>query len=589
LKVSRLASPGGVEKSSMRRIIKTPWFWLALQAAILFGVYDSIFRLVPEGSEAGQRTFIASGDGYLLNSLAYEVSWDSFVKSLASNRTFAFPLVLHAVHTLTPSWDAWPLFEIGVRLLAVTVFYVGLRAVGVSVGLATALSSTLLYTELSCWSSWCRSMIASDPLAESLAIATVGLLLRVLGGPQSPLAWGGLALGLFLTYQTRPAYLFLVGLIPLLGVLLMGPVSAPGVRVHERLRVGGSLVAVSVLPYLGWCTLRWFLVGHFGLVSYGGYSFVHISGLFLSAKVIPELPPEVRPLARAVLEDRARLSGWQSPLDAEGWIDPELVADEAHFADLCIQSGHKLYFRNALKLYGSAENHIRKGYGQDFTTVNHRLAELAVALVRARPWFYAQWLVTAFEVGIVRMVTTNHLFQYLVVGLGVLLGVWHTTEIRRCLRTGPGESKAPPGLPGNSRLGLNIAVLIAVGFALAKFLEAFLAALPEASYLAPAGGFLPAAGVIAMGVWHTGHSRRRRQSGPAGPGAQPNPPATDALGLNITVRIAVSFGLAKLLQVILVAPPEGRYMAPAGVFLPAVAVAALFSLGHSRWGYQGDS
>jgi hypothetical protein len=284
-----------------------------------------------------------------------------------------------------------------------------------------------------------------------------------------------------------------------------------------------------------------------------------------------------------VLRDRARLTGWQSPLDRDGWIDPELVADEARFADLCIQSGHKLYFRNALELYGGTDNDVKKGYGQDFTAVNHRLGEMAFALVKARPSFYARWLGTAFVVGVTRMVTNNHLLQYLVVVLGVLLAIRHTGEIIRCLPAGPEESRVQPSPAGNHRLGLSVVVLIAVSFALTNLLQASAGAGRHASYLAPAGAFLPAAAVVVLGVWHTAPVIRRQQAGPAESEPQPLTADNSALGLNFMVLIAVGFGLAKLLQVILVAPPEGRYMAPAGVFLPAVAVAALFTLrGKSR-------
>src|SRR5262249_30874620 len=84
---------------------------------------------------------------------------------------------------------------------------------------------------------------------------------------------------------------------------------------------------------------------------------------------------------------------------------------------------------------------------------------------------------------------------------------------------------------------------------------------------------------VLLVVWHMLFIVQRQRAGPPTAGVQPSPVRSHAWELHIMSLIAVSFALAAILQCILAAPPHGRYMAPAGVFLPAVAVVVLFAVG----------
>jgi hypothetical protein len=284
-----------------------------------------------------------------------------------------------------------------------------------------------------------------------------------------------------------------------------------------RRRLGLGLVAVSVLPYVGWCTLRSFLVGHFGLVSFGGYALLCVSGLWLTEPLVPELPEHVRPLALAALADRPHAALWLRPrekpdwslvLDSEGRFDPGLVQDEGRFDELVVASSWS-YVREAARLYGNAADDEADGTGDklwwihprwDWLQMEARLSELAVELVKARPVYYLHWLVTAFRVGVVRAVTLNDMLRYSALALGVMLFAW-----------------------------LCLAVLQLLGIA---------------------------------------------------PAATTPEPATDySVLLKIMAWIAVPFLLAALLQIVLVAPPHHRYTNAASVFLPPVVIAGIFTVG----------
>jgi hypothetical protein len=475
-----------------------PWFWLALQAALLFAAACRHDEMAPEGHNEGQRLFYAYNDGYLKNSLASELSGRSFVDSLTSNRTIGLPLFLKCVRTFSPSFSAWPLWYLSVRVLAVFIFCLGLRALGVSAWLAAALSSTLFYSDLSFWSRWFYQFVGPDGVAESLAILTVGMLLCLVSRPRNPLAWLGLTVSLFVTYQTHPSYLFLLGLVPLLGVVLLGLVSAHADWIRYRLRVGLGLLAAGVLPYLGWCTLRLALVGHFGLVSFAGYTSVYVPGVWLSDDVVPDLPEDLRPLALAVLRDRAQLTDWQPPRDKEGrfHFSVDFVADEKRLTAITWPSAD-LFAENAMKLYGGRGDTANEGYGQDWVAVDRKLAAMTVALIKARPSYYADWLVAAFRAAMYSGLITP-LLKYLVRLLIVLVAVWHIVYVSQRLRLGPARLGERIRASGNYYWALNVMMLLAISFALARIVQVILVTCPSERYISPAGVFLPTVAVVAV-------------------------------------------------------------------------------------------
>ena len=125
-------------------------------------------------------------------------------------------------------------------LLAASVFFfdASLRRFGASPWMSLAASSGLIYAALPV-----RTPVAqllTDFCSMLLAVIAVGFLLRLVANRKAPIAWLGLTASLAATYQVRPAYLFLVPLIPVLGVVFTlvakrplakgspGNVSSPG-------------------------------------------------------------------------------------------------------------------------------------------------------------------------------------------------------------------------------------------------------------------------------------------------------------------------------------------------------------------------
>jgi hypothetical protein len=130
--------------------------------------------------------------------------------------------------------------------------------------------------------------------------------------------------------------------------------------------------------------------------------------------------------------------------------------------------------------------------------IDSRLGEIARALIEARPSFYAHWLRQTFVLGVTRMVSNNYVLRWLAPVLAVLVFVWLTSSIVRRLRTGPVAARARAHAARSYSFELNVTLLLAVSFALAKLLQLILVTAPQDRYVDAAGIFLPSVAVGAL-------------------------------------------------------------------------------------------
>jgi hypothetical protein len=506
---------------TVMKIVNKPLFWLVFQAALLLIALQL-------GGKYGLHLGDDSAD-YL------EVSSASSLAEAMSYgiRTLAYPIFLKCVRVLSPSFTALPVFQLALHVLVVFLFYWGLRHIGVSGWLAMAISSSLLYSDTI--RTYGPFMLTDAP-ASSLAIATVGTLLIVIARPRNALAWFGLTLSLFLTYQTRPTYLFLL-LLPPLGLLLLGLVSPRPEWIRQRKRVGVGLAAICTLPFLAFCTLRWSMVGHFGLVSFTGSNLVGIAGQFLTEDLVPSLPQELRPLADRVLEKQKRaaerlrlpplptdsdqlrrVAKWQTPTYGDckrGWRIMQELHDQEN---IWTYMSWNLYYPTAVELYSPGTVELYEKYYQNRSIViktatlstpaviknsrpvmiDSKLERISWAIIKARPSLYWIWVAKALMVAVILLIVNNSVLSALVFLLVLLLGIQHALYLGLCLRSGRVTLEGKLSLARDYFFELNVMLLIAVSFALGSILLVIPVGVPYERYIDAAGVFLPTVVVVAL-------------------------------------------------------------------------------------------
>jgi len=392
----------------------------------------------------------------------------SWVELLSNKVTFFYPLLLKLTAVVDPSLGALPYLHFSLHLAGIGLFFFALVRFGFSPWLAFGAASALLFGPLPHY--W-MSSLGTDSVGGSLALISVACLLLTVGSPRRIWPWVAVATALFLTYQCRPAYLFLLPLLPPLGLALRGLLPRPAVRGEIR-HLALGLIAAAALPYLAFCTLRLVTVGHFGLVSFGGYNLVGIAGQFVDGELVLDLPGDEREIATRYLARRSDRHGvWAGGRSIRGSF-PRL---DAEYVETVI-------------LYEEIAREVCRG--NDVPRINRTLSSLAFHVLRQRPLAYGYWLLQAFQAGIASLAGTAVAGTRALLGLSLLLALAQAGVVMRIERRalpGPGEDPLAP----RTFFALHTLLLLALSFALAKVLLVVLVEQPHPRYIHAAALLLP--------------------------------------------------------------------------------------------------
>ncbi len=462
-----------IRNSSLRRAprvslawIHNPLTWILAQATVILIVLMLAGALSPS---------------ITIDSTTYLDIPDTFPAMLSHVRTLGYPLFLKSIGWLSPELSVLPLFQALAFVAATVFFYSGLHRYGFSKALAAVIASTLLYSNIFLFYS---SEIRPESLSLSLAITTVAFLFHLASKPGKRrwVLWIGFAVTLIATYQVRPAYLFLVLLTPLLGVGLLLIRTRP--QKHALARFGMGLAAISIVPFLAFSGLRLAVVGHFGVVSFGGTTLIGIASQLLTEDMVKDLPADSQPLAVAILERRNAMETIPLPSYLAPGNRYDLVwvylAPGTRYDHVWMSKRYNIY------IWDLSLPVARELYGDDPVRSDTELMKLSLGVIRSAPQRYARWFFGATIRGLTGMTWRDLRF----VGLLVVLGCVHMARVLRNREAMPGAAHS---------LELNSMLLVGCGFALAKLLLVALVAPTLGRYIAASGIFLP--GILIVAIW----------------------------------------------------------------------------------------
>ena len=271
-------------------------------------------------------------------------------------------------------------------------------------------------------------------------------------------------------------------LTPLLGVGLLLIRTRP--QKHALARFGMGLAAISIVPFLAFSGLRLGVVGHFGVVSFGGTTLIGIASQLLTEDMVKDLPADSQPLAVAILERRNAMETIPLPSYLAPGNRYDLVwvylAPGTRYDHVWMSKRYNIY------IWDLSLPVARELYGDDPVRSDTELMKLSLGVIRSAPQRYARWFFGATIRGLTEMTWRDLRF----VGLLVVLGCVHMARVLRNREAMPGAAHS---------LELNSMLLVGCGFALAKLLLVALVAPTVGRYMAASGIFLP--GILIVAIW----------------------------------------------------------------------------------------
>lgn len=362
------------------RLSHLPVACLILQIAVSVVVLDLSGRLDAE--------VVPDTNSYMRASRASTAK-----QALMQHRTYGYPLLLRSLRALPgepPHLAAIPKIHAALFFAAALLFWFAVRAWSGSSWLALASATPLASAPV-------LSLIPRvqpDFAAAALALIAISTLLLLAQNPGRIALWILLTLVVFATYQVRPAYVFLIPLVPLIGWILR--ICREGRLKLAQARWAAGLALAMILPFLVFAGVRRAVVGHFGLVSFTGFNLIGIAASFIDEDMIETLPSENRQLAAVILGQR---SAW-------GWQPMTLDGDTRIWQQQYNTNTWKVSINPARRIETRyAEQARLRGESRRFRDieVNDTLLDLSRTAIQQRPLLYSKWVRDTFLMGIGQM------------------------------------------------------------------------------------------------------------------------------------------------------------------------------------------
>ncbi|MBF0143803.1 MAG: hypothetical protein HQL59_10155 [Magnetococcales bacterium] len=232
----------------------------------------------------------------------------SWTEMLGTVVPLGYPIYLMAHKLIFGSYSWVAIVQLLMYEFSVLLFFIALLRAGFSAFGAVASVLPLVFTDD------LFGYIAPEALSSPFVLISLSMVIFIKFDSSrfSTIVrrgmWLVLVVAVAVIYHGRPSSLPYLIIIPFFAVFLeFFSGWNLGLRIQWKPLVGVFFryLSATFLPYLGYCVFRLIIVGHFGLVSYGGSTAIGVTAPLLKAETIPLLSAELRPLAGAMLQAKA--------------------------------------------------------------------------------------------------------------------------------------------------------------------------------------------------------------------------------------------------------------------------------------------
>jgi hypothetical protein len=255
----------------------------------------------------------------------------------------------------------------------------------------------------------------------STALMSTAVMIEALRRRQAGWTSGWLwALGCltFATILIRPAFLFLLVLWPL--VIAWWRWTNDRETLRRAIKDAAKLAVLCWSPLLVYSLMRWVVVGHFGLVSFGGYNVIGIAGQFMEEKDLQRLPADLQETAKEILVRRD--------------LHPTFLRNDDDRFSLMLDRYNPMIWEVTSPIYEKKQ--------LSRLTTNQQLTTLSRALIRMHWKDYLWWLALNARHGIrgtAMQVGANPGIR-LLLALGIAMIAWRSLPTSRNDRYSLGDA-----------------------------------------------------------------------------------------------------------------------------------------------------
>ena len=234
---------------------------------------------------------------------SYLFEWESLAYVLSQHRTIGLPFFLQIFISNNISFKLWPYFQYSCMALSILYLHYSFKIVFKNKFLIFILSILFLLMAYS----QRYAVVVSEPLAfAALNFSFGAFLLAIKRSKKVDLA--ALLIATFFAYQIRPAFIVLPIAFLLCSFYLFF------IKDINR-NILASISILLIAPLVLFFSLRFFVVGQFGLVAFTGPHLAGHAVMYLDQDTINSLPENNKDFAGKLLESKTKLD----PSSTEGY------------------------------------------------------------------------------------------------------------------------------------------------------------------------------------------------------------------------------------------------------------------------------
>jgi hypothetical protein len=298
----------------------------------------------------------------------------------------------------------YPIFVILIYFISAALLFYAFSAYGLSVKAASSISfgliisnSLILY----------GNILHPELLSISLIILSIAGTVLLSSEKKSLITLILTALCVVFAYLIKPAFITFIVFIPLIYFIL-------NYRYKGRFRQSLILFLLCLFPFLLVSSLRYYILGDFNIVSFGGFQMTGIAALMLDSSIIPNLPDELIDVANNILDKKKAL------IENSNLIAlPKNSSGEVSFISVALGYYDILARNYDAVIYGIMGD--LKMPTESWVEFNSRMQNFTIQVISSQPVYYICWIIGATARFLGRSIVMNLPLMLSVIGLFLVL------------------------------------------------------------------------------------------------------------------------------------------------------------------------